>query len=462
MGADVPFPKGRSAIATDPYLHVERERERLVEELRTFCRFESISSERSPELEDAAAWLRDRLAGLLDSVEIVPIPDRAPAVLGTLSGTGSSRLLLYSHYDVQPVAPLEAWTSAEVRDGAIFARGVCDDKADVMARIHALEAWRDTRGALPFGVVWLCEGNEEIGSPGLAKLLAERAADIRADACLWESYLRRSDGSPEIGFGCRGLLHVELTLQRLANDQHSAFAPVFRSAAGDLVRALDSLVDEYGRVAIDGFHDAVLPPSPEELAGIAALPAFDAEGVGLPGRSPLAVADERELLRRLVYEPTANITGIWAGHIGEGVKTIVPATAHARVDFRLVPDQQPDATAALLREHLDRHGFADVDIHVATAIPPSRGALVTPLGIAVTQAAQDTMGQPSCYPIIPGSGPMHIVAALGIPAVTPPGSTRLDSGMHAPDEHARISDYLDQVKFTIRTLELLAENGGIS
>lgn len=451
-------------MTTDPHAWLADRHERLIAELATCCSFSSVSSTADPARERLATWLEERLQATLDSVERFEPAGCAPIVLGECGGGDRGRLLLYSHYDVQPAGPAQAWTSPpfapRIHDGALFARGVCDDKADVMARIHALEAWRACYGELPFSVVWVCEGDEEIGSPGMAPLIDQRGDWLMSDGCLWESYLRRSNGEPEIGFGCRGLLHVELSLRLLRSDQHSAFAAVLRSAPGELVAVLASLLDDDGRVRIPGFGDAIARPGPEELAALAALPDVDSDDARLQAVFPFVVQDRDECKRRLVYEPTANITGLWSGQPGGVVQTVVPASAGARVDFRLVPDQRPEEILGLLRAHLDACGLGEIEITVLTALPPARSPLGTPLGRAVTQAAADTMGSPHRYPIIPGSGPMHLVAErLGIPTITGPGSTRLESGMHAPDEHARLSDYLDHVHFTLRTFELLAEGG---
>lgn len=452
-----------SDLVETPYTYVRRERARLVEDLRDCCRIPSISSEGGPALAEMADWLAERLRPLMDRVEQLPVPGAPPAVAGWLRGEGPGTVLLYSHYDVQPVDPVDAWSAppfgAELVDGAIVARGVCDDKSDVMARVHALEAWTRTRGRPPCSIVWLSEGAEEIGSPGLAELLRAHAGELRADACLWESYLVRDDGRPEIGFGCRGLVYVELSLRRLSGDQHSAFATVFRSAAAELVRALATLTDDDGRVAIDGFHDDIAPLAADEQAALASIPLPDGDGAALDGKSPFVPgADAEELARRLVLEPTANIAGITSGYGGPGPKTVLPAEARAKVDFRIVPNQRPERVLELLRAHLDRHGFEDVEIEVHQTIPPAKGPLDTPLARAVTEAARERYGEPVLYPAVPGAGPLHLlVDTLGVPAVMAPGSTRMDSGIHAPDERARVDDYLRQVEFTIRMLELLEE-----
>ncbi|MBX5485434.1 MAG: M20/M25/M40 family metallo-hydrolase [Mycolicibacterium hassiacum] len=441
----------------DVLAYVDAAAERFVEEWRAACRIPSV---RGGAVLEMADWVVERARPLLDTVELVEAGEAPPSVVGTLAGEGRGRLLLYSHYDVQPAALEDGWTvdpfEAVVRDGALVSRGCADDKADVVGRLQALEAWRAVVGPLPVSVVWLCEGAEESGSLGLPEVIEARRPLLEScDWALWESYLRREDGRPEIGFGCRGLLYVELRLRRLEHDQHSAFATIYRSAPSELVKALASLVHPDGTVAIDGFRDgAVVVPDPELLAEIEA----PAERVGCGGTSGLLVGDPRELSRRLIYEPTANIAGIWTGWTGPGPKTVLPAEARARLDFRLVPGQTPEKALRLLRAHLDRRGFGDVEIEVLSASPPASSPLDSRLAEAVTAAAAESFGPPVRHPWVAGSGPVHHVSGtLGIPIVMPPGATRLTSRIHGPDENAAIDDYLDLVRFTVR---LFARLGG--
>lgn len=433
-----------------------------MEDLAACCRIPSVACEERGELARMADWLTERLRPLLDEVEQLPVADAPPAVVGRARGSGAASVLLYSHYDVQPAEPLDAWSvppfAARPEGGRLVARGVADDKADVMARVHALEALRATGRPLPCTVVWLSEGAEETGSAGLADFLRAEHERLAADACLWESYLLRDDGRPEIGFGCRGLVYVELTLRTLRRDQHSAFAGVFRSAPLELARALATLAAADGRPTIDGLAERALAFNAADLKAVAGIPAPSAAEAALDGRDPYVDRARAELGRRLVTEATVNVAGIVAGHTDPGAKTVLPAEARAKLDLRLVPGQTPGDAVALLRAHLDRRGFADVEIDVLHSVPAAKSAIDFPLAEAVTQAARELHGEPIRYPLVPGGGPLHLLEeSLAIPTVMPPGSTRMSSGIHAPDEHVLIDDYLTHVAFTIRTLELLGE-----
>jgi len=435
----------------------------FVEELRAACRIPSVSATGGEALFAMARLVEARLSTVLDTVALIPTGhDGPPAVCGELRGRDprGARILLYSHYDVQPPEPLEDWTSgpfeAAVVDGSVVARGVADDKADVFARIHALEAFVTAYGRPPFTVIWLCEGAEEIGSIGLRELVLRNQERLRADCCLWESYLRRADGTPEIGYGCRGLLYVELRARALSGDQHSSFRSVLRSAPAELARAIASFTDVTGLVTVEGFHDTVVPPAADALDAMRqGAPPTGIEGVA--GRSPFVSDDVDELTRRLYFEPTANVAGMWAGYTGPGAKTVLPASAQAKLDFRLVPDQDPDDIARKLRAHLVTHGFDAIEMTVLSTTKPASTPLDTPLGGAVRKAARETMGEPVNVPYVAGSGPVSIVQdVFHIPVVMPPGSIRFDSAIHAPNEHCRIDDYLDTVRFNVRLFEILA------
>jgi acetylornithine deacetylase/succinyl-diaminopimelate desuccinylase-like protein len=440
---------------------IDANRDRLVEEWREACRIPSVSSDLDAATR-MADWVEPRLERLFDSVSRVDVAGHAPALLATLAGSGEKRLLVYTHYDVQPAGDGGAWSSppfgAELRDGAVVARGSCDDKADITARLQALEHWLESlSGPPPFTIVWLCEGAEEVGSPGLEELLRRHRDELRADWCLWESFIRGGDGRPEIAFGCRGVVLLELSVRTMTGDQHAAFSPVFRSAAVELVHAIASLVDANGNVLVPGFEDGILPFTDDErTAGLSVSP--PGRDVGVDGVSPhLAGLDERALADRLLYTPTINISAIGAGDVQTGTG-VVTATARANVDVHLVPGQQPEAVAALLRAHLDRGGHGHVRMDVRHLVPPAKSPIDTPLGRAAIVAARETMGEPVVYPLLPGAGPGRMVLdILGATTVSPAGTTRLASGIHAADEHGRIDDYLDHVRFSHQLLVRLAD-----
>jgi acetylornithine deacetylase/succinyl-diaminopimelate desuccinylase-like protein len=433
----------------------------FVGEWRETCRIPSVSDDIAAATR-MADWVERRLADRFDRVRRIEVPGRAPTVIATIDGTGPGRLLVYTHYDVQPPGELGLWTAApfaaDIVDGAVVARGSCDDKADITARLQALDLWLDTLGGPPpYTIIWLCEGAEEVGSPGLEDVLEQHRDELRADWCLWESFIRGADGRPEVAFGCRGIVLLELSVRTLASDQHAAFSPVFRSAAVELAHALASLVDTRGHVLVRGFYDGrATYTDAERAAGRSVSPpgaevGVDDRGAHLPGYS------ESELADRLLYAPTLNVSSIAAGDALTGT-AVVTATARASVDVHLVPDQEPERVVELIRAHLDESGFGHVKTEVRHQRRPARSPIDTPLGRAAIAAARETMGEPVVYPQLPGAGPARsILEMLGATTVSPAGTTRLASGIHAPGERGTIDDYLDHVRFSYRLFERLAD-----
>src|SRR6202048_4038985 len=234
---------------------------RFVDELKELCSFASISNHGREAVEPARQWIADRLGRFTDRVETLDAGGM-PALYAEVPGAGRRRLLLYQHYDVQPVDPIELWDFSPFepteKDGRIIARGVADDKADVMARIHALETLKSA-GGLPVTLRFLVEGEEEIGSKTFEKIAHKHADKLRADGCLWESGASFDDaGRPTLQFGCRGLLYVQLRVRMLGFDQHSGFASIYPSAAMYLIGALVRLRDQEMNIKIDGFYDKVV------------------------------------------------------------------------------------------------------------------------------------------------------------------------------------------------------------
>ncbi len=380
-----------------------------LELLKVLCRLPSVSAE-GRALEETATLVQQ----LLDQAGFATRQLRAaggpPAVWGHQQGRDGFTLLLYSHYDVQPVEPLELWDSPPfeptLRDGRLFGRGTADNKGELAVRLAVIRALREAHGELPISVRWIIEGEEEVGSPHFDEIARENADLLRADACLWEGLeARLSDGRPTLTLGFKGLLTVRLDVTRLRGDQHSMNAVVLPSAAWTLVAALASLRGADGTIRIDGFSDAVQPPTGPERTAIAE--AGDAIERGLRDASGVeAFLDGLTgpaLLERMGYGPTANIAGIRTGYAGPGMKTVLPSDASAWLDFRLVPDQRPEDVLALLRSHLDTHGFEDVAL-TAIGMADSAGTPIDhPFARRVADIAQKVAKRPvSITPRHPG------------------------------------------------------------
>ena len=380
-----------------------------------------------------------------------------PAIYGELKGASPYTLLLYNHYDVQPDEPVDLWHSPPfdptVRDGKLFARGSSDNKGEIAARLAAIRALRAAHGELPITIRWIIEGEEEIGSPHFAAIAEPYADLLRADGALWEGSSFTPDGRPELVLGTKGMLYVQYDVQCLSGDAHSGAAPSLPSAAWRLVRALASLRDERdGTVLIPGFYDAVRLPTAAELNALADQPDMDAQlreqyGISAFNDNLTGAA----LRQRQAFAPTCNIAGITTGYGGEGVKTVLPARASAKMDFRLVPNQDPHAIAASLKEHLMQEGFADVQVRVLGAAEPVMTALTEPFVQRIAAIAASFEGRkPTVTPLLGGTLPLlgALRRFVGLPGLCAPGNpVYWANGMHAPNEHVRLEDLERAVRF---------------
>ena len=324
-----------------PVDFARRERPRFYRELSAFLRIPSVSasSKHDADTRRAAEWVGDQLqrAGLV--VEILPTPGH-PVVLGEWRGAGpeAPTILVYGHYDVQPPEPLELWETppfeASLRDGRIYARGAADDKGQLFLHLKALEAHLAIRGHLPVNVVVLAEGEEEVGSPNLVPFVKEHRDRLAAETVVISDSSMYAPGLPSLLFSLRGLAYFEIHATGPSTDLHSgAYGGAVPNPANALVRLVASLHDESGRIAVDGFYDDVAIPPEETLAGIRALP-FDAEEYAEEvGTTASGGEDGYTPLERLWTRPACDVNGILSGYTGEGAKTVLPASAMAKVSI---------------------------------------------------------------------------------------------------------------------------------
>ena len=374
-------------------------------------------------------------------------------------GKSDKTLLFYNHYDVQPPEPLELWESPpfepQIRDGKMYGRGVSDDKGHFVARLFALDALL-AEGELPCNVKFIVEGEEETASVNLAKFIHEHTDLLKADACVWEFGGVDHTDTPMQYLGLRGIQYVELTVDLLSMDVHSGLGgSIFPNAAWRLVWALNTLKGADERILIPGFYDAVQQPSARDRELMSALADVTEEykaryGVpyfikGLKGGDELKIEE--------VFSPTCTICGLTSGYQGPGSKTVLPARASAKVDFRLIPDQEPKDILAKLRAHLDSHGFTDVKITDLGGDAPARTDPDHPFIKLVVGAAKDVYDKPmTLVPLVGGSGPSHpFVHELGLPVATA-GMGYPDTRTHAPNENIRIDLYLKHARHMARVV----------
>jgi acetylornithine deacetylase/succinyl-diaminopimelate desuccinylase-like protein len=376
----------------------------------------------------------------------------SPVIVGKLSGRSERTLLFYNHYDVQPPEPLELWTSPpyepEIRDGNLYARGAKDDKGELIARLAAVDAARYAHGGeLPCSVIFVVEGEEEIGSPHIAQFVQQHLDLLACHGSIWEEGMVSREGPLDL-LGRRGVLAVSLEVETMSMDAHSGSAHLLPSAAWRLLRALTTLKDEHEHILIPGFYEHALPVSEKDRALIENYPNLaemqhkQKEQFGIEKYLNNLEGVEAGMA---LFNPTCNIQGITTGYQGEGFKTVIPAKASAKLDFRLVPWQDPDDIEKKLRAHLIQQGFEDVVVKRAGAMWPARVEQDDPLVQLSSRSAKEVYGKETIlWPMSAGSSPVYAFAKpLGNIPVISPGIGYWNSRTHAPDEHFRIDDFLN-------------------
>lgn len=445
-----------SIKTVDQYL--ETHLQKSLEELGALCAQPSVAAQ-SWGMEETAQFVADMLKKR-DFVVEIKETEGFPVVLAERKGRSDKTILFYNHYDVQPPEPLDLWDSPpfepEQRDGKMFARGVSDDKGHFTSRLFAVDAILAQEEELPCNVKFILEGEEEIGSVHLPDFVKAHTEELAADACVWEFGGVDYRGVPVQYLGLRGICYVELSVETATSDVHSGLGgSIFPNAAWRLTWALHSLKGENEHIRIPGFYDPVIPPSERDKELLAGLPPVAEEYKNRYGIDHFlkGLTGGVELRTAAVFEPTCTICGLTSGYQGKGSKTILPAKASAKVDFRLVPNQTPSQVIEQLRAHLDAEGFSDVEIEFLGGGPAARTDPDDPFVQLVVNTAKDVYGVPmQLDPMVGGSGPNHaFVHYLDLPVVTA-GIGHPGSNTHAPNENIRIDLYLKGAQHIARIL----------
>ncbi len=441
--------------------YVDKNLETFIEDLKKLCSIPSISAQNTG-IGEAAVKVRDMFekAGL--KAEIFKVDNGNPLVYGEYKPKSYDRtILFYNHYDVQPPDPLELWEcppfNPTIRDGKIFARGVADNKGNIVARIKAVESILNTLGDLPLAVKFVVEGEEEIGSPHLPEYVERYKNIFSADMGVWESGYRHETERPTIKLGVRGIAFFEFTVRGANRDLHSSQAGIIPNPAWRLVKFLGSLRDEDGRILVNGFYDDIKPMDKEDEDLLKAIP-FDDEDLKRKFTIKKFVGDFKgfEALKSLYFKPTCNINGIISGYTGSGSKTIIPNKASAKVEFRLLPGQKPKRVLKRLKEHTKKHDFTDVEVRLLYGYEAARTSPSSIASKIVREATKKTYGlEPIIYPISAGSSPMYLFAELNIPIVSV-GVGYSDSCEHSPNENIRIEDFRLGIKNIITIVDMLS------
>lgn len=429
-----------------------------LEELSRLCAQPSIAAQ-DLGMEPCAELVKEMLAARGFEIQILPTSG-FPVVYAERKGRSDKTLLFYNHYDVQPPEPLELWETPPfeptIRDGKMFARGVSDDKGHILCRLAAIDAILAIDGELPCNVKFLIEGEEEIGSVNLTPFIEDHTDLLAADACLWEFGYVNHEGVPIQYAGLRGICYVELSIRTASRDVHSGTGgSIFPNAAWRLTWALNTLKTPDEHIRIPGFYDKVVPPTERDLQLLEKLPDPSdeyKERFGLQGFIK-GIEGGLELKREAIFTPTCTICGLTSGYQGPGSKTVLPSEASAKVDFRLIPNQDPQEVLLQMRDHLNNEGFSDIEITFLGGEAPARTDPDDPFLQMVVESARDVYGVPMMIqPMSGGSGPNHaFIHHLKVPVATA-GVGYPDSRAHAPNENLVIENFVDGVKHTARIL----------
>ncbi len=447
---------------TDITAYLSAHLEDSLDLLRRFVAMPSVSAQKQA-IPETAAFVKEMLeeVGATATILEKEAPGH-PVVLGELPGDSPFTLLLYNHYDVQPPEPLDLWTSPafEVRREGdhLYGRGISDNKGHLVSRLLAIRALQAANsGRLPVSVKFLIEGDEEIGSAKLLEFVQEHRERLAADVCLSEGGGVNPSGRPMISLGVKGIVSVGLRVRTAARDVHSSTAAVNPSAAWRLVWALATLKDKDERILIPGFYDNVREPNAIEEGFLRQIPSEEEKSLqSLRLKDFVLGVRGYEYQKRLAFAPTCTINGYGSGYQGRGSKTVLPAEAFAKLDFRLVPDQDPADIIAKLRAHLDAQGFDDVGINASEGEFPARSDPSHPFVEIVRSTAREVYGlEPVTFPSTAGTQPLHpIMHTLGVP-IASAGLANSDSRAHAPDENISIGDFINGTKHVAAIIEAL-------
>lgn len=459
---------GDHARLVDILTHLDSGLEDALARLMQFLKIPSISTDpaHAGDVRNAAEWLAAELRDLGFDVALHDTPGH-PMVTARSQSGDARPILFYGHYDVQPVDPLNLWdhppfepSIQETPAGRVICgRGASDDKGQLMTFVEAFRAWKAVHGTLPTDLILLFEGEEESGSPSLRPFLEAHADELRASLAMICDTSRYADGRPAITTQLRGLVGQEVVIHAADRDLHSgSFGGLAANPIMILAQALGALKDERGRVTLPGFYDGVADLSPELAADWQALNFDAAEYLGRVGLSNPIGEQGRTALEQVWNQPTAEINGIAGGYAGDGFKTVLPATARAKVSFRLTGTQDPHTVRAAFQDHVRRFVPVDcrVEFHDHGASPASVMDISDPAFGLAKQALTQEWGQEAAFIGAGGSIPIagDFKELLGMDSMLI-GFARDDDRIHSPNEKYDVESFAKGARSWARILTAL-------
>ena len=456
-------------MSGDALQYARSHREQHLAELKELLSIPSISAQPNhrPDIQSAAAWLAGHFKSIgLTRADVHDTPGH-PIVLAEWLGAGHDRptLLIYGHYDVQPVDPIDLWHSEPfepvVRGDNLYARGASDDKGQIMAHVKAVECLMSTAGSLPINVKFLVEGEEEIGGPSLDPFIEAHKPELAADlALISDSHMPRPD-LPGIVYGLRGLSYIQVEVTGPAGDLHSgSFGGAIYNPIQALAEMIASLKDRDGRVTVPGFYDKVRPLDADERRALSQTPFSDEKFRREAGVAETWGEKGYSALEQITARPTLEVNGIWGGYQGEGSKTVLPSKAYAKISCRLVADQDHREISRLLGEHLKRIAPPQVRVETKT-LHGGQGILIDrnapPMKVAAA-ALEKAFGSRPVF--IREGGSIPVVASLkhllGIDTVLM-GLGLSDDNLHAPNEKFYLPNFYRGIEASIHFMTLLGQ-----
>jgi acetylornithine deacetylase/succinyl-diaminopimelate desuccinylase-like protein len=432
---------------------IDSSKDRYIEELKKFLSYPSISTnpENKKDVSECAEYIKLHLEKMgMNNVKVFPTKGHPVVYADWLhAGEGMPIILIYGHYDVQPVDPVELWTSppfeAEIRGGNIYARGSADDKGQVMIHFKAIEAHLRKNNSLPVNIKLIIEGEEEIGSINLENFISEHKDLLKADTVVISDTAMYDKDYPAIGYALRGLCYMQVEATGPNRDLHSGqFGGAVDNPINALANIISKLKNEKGKILIDGFYDDVLPLSNEEKENIKKLPFNDNKYKESLGVDKLFGEEGYSTLERLWSRPTLDCNGIWGGFTGEGAKTVLPSKAFAKISMRLVPDQDPGKIEKLFTDYIKKISPKSIKISLK-GLHHGKPA-ITPIDSKWVKAAYEAMklgfGKEPVFIREGGSIPIVVTfqELLNTPAVLL-GFGSPDENAHSPDENMNLKNF---------------------
>lgn len=440
--------------------YLDANKDRTLAELTEFISIPSVSSqtEHTQDMRRCAEWVSAHLKSIgLEHVQVMDTSGHPIVYADWLGAPGTPTVLLYGHYDVQPVDPVELWSSppfeATIREGNLYGRGSTDDKGQVFAHFKAFEAYLKNNGKLPLNVKVLVEGEEEIGSEHLDTFVKEHAELLKADLVLISDSDMFARGVPSVCYGLRGLAYMEVEVTGPNSDLHSgSFGGSVHNPIQALAEMIASLHDKNGKITIPGFYKDVLPLSKTERSSFRKLPWKDRKYAASLGVKELYGEKGFSTLERLWARPTLECNGIWGGYTGQGAKTVLPSKAYAKISMRLVPNQTSASIARLFERHMKKIAPKTVSVKVRALHggEPALTPIESPGVRAAVVALEKGFGKKPLYQREGGSIPIVVQfkEILGIDTVLL-GFGLAEGNAHAPNEFIVVENFFGGIKTTL-------------